>query len=69
MEVALVIWLGGGFLLWVTYRLTHGDASADVHAPPQKTLLGAIMWPFYLGNFLLHKAGQLVGLRPKTDDE
>lgn len=69
MEAVAVIWVGTGLILWVAYRLIHGDVSSDIHAPPQKTLLGAMMWPFYLVVFLYKSAAALLGFRPKTDDK
>jgi len=69
MIAVAIIWVVVGLILWVSYKVTHGTATNDVHAPPQKTLNGAMMWPFYLGGWVLHKLGETFGMRSKNDDE
>lgn len=47
-----VVWVIVGIALWVSYKLKHAPDTHDVVCgPPQCTLLGSLVWPFYLVGF------------------
>jgi len=67
--IITIIWIVVGSTLWGSYLATHSRGESDAFSPPQKTLIGAMMWPFYLGLYVFNHLAIWIGLKPKIDDE
>jgi hypothetical protein len=66
IEALCMIWVVGALAIWIHYKIIHlKDKIAIEDAPPQRTFVGALMWPIYLGSYLINKASELLGLAPK----
>lgn len=68
MLAVALLWIVIGLALWTHYKMTVtdlDDGAPAIGAPPQSTLVGALMWPFYLGGFLWNKASEFVKPRKK----